>query len=327
MKRLLDVWRKASGKPPEWSTVATEDDIRSCFRLLLGRPMNAEEMKGHLGLAGRDLAFVVQSYLTSREFSDRNLLEPVASAVTRYEDPRGFTFFADPDDPIGGSIAANTYEPHVVAAMEAYVRPGMTVLDVGANIGYFTLLGAKLVGSQGRVIAVELMSSNARLIEASRIANGFKNITVVQAAATDSLGPVVVSRSYSNGEISRSQNLSSLLCSEMAVGIPVDLITPGPVHFVKMDVEGAEGAALRGMANLIAQSRPVIVTEFSPNRMPSVSGSSGPEFIQALLDHGYTIAEISPGGHHTIGANVDDVMSAYESARADHIDLLAVPML
>ena len=326
MNRWLNALRKARGASQPWSPLATEDDIRSCFRLLLGRQMNAEEVQGHLGLAGRDLSFVVQSYLTSREFADRHMLD-TASSAERYEDRRGFTFFADPNDPIGGAIASDQYEPHVVSAMETYVKPGMTVLDIGANVGYFALLGSKLVGPEGRVIAVELMSSNARMIEASRLANGFDHLTVVQAAATDALGPVVVNRSYSNGEISRTDDASSVLGAEMAVGIPVDMLVSGPVHFIKMDVEGAEGAALRGMIGTIANSHPVIVTEFSPTRMPSVSGSSGIEFLDDLIGHGYTLSLISAGlGPQDLGRNALAVMEAYAASGGDHIDLLALPI-
>ena len=82
------------------------------------------------------------------------------------------------DASVGKPILHNrTYEPHVTAFMRRQLKPGMNVIDVGANIGYFTVLASKLVGDTGSVLAFEPNSENARLILLDVELNNLKNVS------------------------------------------------------------------------------------------------------------------------------------------------------
>ncbi|MBV9812943.1 MAG: FkbM family methyltransferase, partial [Acetobacteraceae bacterium] len=178
LKPVAQPWQRG------YEPAANESDIVSCFRLLLGRAPNREEWRGHVSRVGEPLAGVVASYLNSLEFTRRGLLAQDALRRVETSQLEGFAIFTYADDAaIGRHVSADNYERDVTAVIRRLLRPGMGVIDVGANIGYFTMLAASLVGSTGYVIAIEPNPDNAKLLEASRRANGFSHVTVCQTAA------------------------------------------------------------------------------------------------------------------------------------------------
>src|SRR5947209_7574027 len=169
----------------EYENTATLQDIFYCFRLLLGRSPNPEEWPGHSSRVGEDLDNVVSSYITSREFASRGLMgKTYQDSIELIRLPK-FSLFASREDLAVGRyvVSDHSYEPGISALLERYVQPGMAVVDIGANIGYLTMLLASLVDQSGLVIAVEPNPENVRLLEASRRANGFAHIAVLEVAA------------------------------------------------------------------------------------------------------------------------------------------------
>src|SRR5208282_3442234 len=119
-----------------------------CFRLVLGRnPSNKDEWKEHVAArVGQPLRAVVSAFLCSPEFAKRNLLSgPIANLTLATIE--GFYLWASEDDlDVGKGICAGSYEPGVTSAIRHLLKPGMSFVDVGANIGYYTMLGASIVG-------------------------------------------------------------------------------------------------------------------------------------------------------------------------------------
>lgn len=314
------------------SPITTEHDIRMCFRLLLGRNPNPEEWAGHSAQAGQDLAQVVAGYTNSLEFARRTPARPDAAPAIAQRD--GYRLYASPADiQIGRHVLDGVYEPEIEALFRAIVRPGMAIIDIGANIGVFTMLSAHLAGPTGAVLAIEPNPDNARMIEASRRLNGFDHVTVAQAGAGRALGLLVLNTTHSNGTTSDpGDDLAQLLQSRTVACLPVDTLVstmwPGrPVALIKVDVEGAEYNALLGAQATIARDHPTIITEFSPTFMPGISGVSGPEYLQWLHAQGYEIAIIDPDGPPIpAGQDPNRVMQAFEARNKDHIDLLATPL-
>ena len=308
---------------------ATPEDIFYCFRLLLGRPPNREEWDGHAGQAGSDLDAVVRNYLNSLEFSRRaerlwthRLNDRVSLAKLK-----GFSIYVqDEDAAVGQHVKRDKYEPNVTAVFRERVRPGMNVLDVGANIGYFTMLSASLVGSSGSVTAIEPNPESAKLLEASRRANSFDNVSVLQVAAGRELGLLVLHGSYSNAMTSAiPDDAAAVITSTTVPSVKIDDLIPKDkkIDFVKIDVEGAEYNALLGASEMIKRCRPTIVSEFSPQTMPGISGVDGRQYLRFLLDFGYTISVIQPDGTlKDCGTDAEAVMTAYAEAGVDHIDIL-----
>src|ERR1700730_8356038 len=187
--------------PAEHSKIATHEDIFYCFRLLLGRSPNPEEWPGHSSRIGEDLENVVSSYVTSREFAERGLLNKTyRDQVELVRLPR-FSLFASNDDlAVGRHVVGGAYEPKIAEVFYRHVKPGMSVVDIGANIGYFTMLLASLVEPSGLVVAVEPNPENIKLLEASRRVNGCDQVLVIQAAAGRQTGLLALNVSHSNGQ-------------------------------------------------------------------------------------------------------------------------------
>jgi FkbM family methyltransferase len=202
----------------------------------------------------------------------------------------------------------------------------MHVLDIGANIGYYTMLSASLVGSSGSVTAIEPNPNSVRLLEASRRANSFDNVAVLQVAAGRELGLLVMHGSFGNVMTSAAPTEATALINSTTVpSFKVDDLIPRNknIDFLKIDVEGAEYNALLGASELIKRCHPTIVSEFSPTTMPGISGIDGRGYLRFLLDFGYTTAVIEEGGAlRECGTEPDQVMAAFTTRGVDHIDLL-----
>lgn len=307
---------------------ATPEDIFYCFRLLLGRPPNSEEWEGHVAHAGSDLDAVIRSYMNSLEFSRRAdaFMSHRPNDRISLVSAKGFSIYVQEDDAaVGQHVKRDAYEPHVTAVFRERVRPGMHVLDIGANIGYYTMLSASLVGSSGSVTAIEPNPDSAKLLEASRRANSFDNVIVLQVAAGRELGLLVLHGSYGNVMTSAPEGAAALLNSTTVPSFRVDdlIARTKTIGFVKIDVEGAEYNALLGASELIKRCHPTIVSEFSPSTMPGISGIDGRGYLRFLLDFGYTIAVIEEGGAlRECGTEPERVMEAFARRGSDHIDIL-----
>lgn len=137
------------------------------------------------------------------------------------------------------------------------VRRGQVVYDIGANVGSYTLLSARLVGPTGLVVAVEPLPENVRYLERHLELNRLDNVSIIPAAATDRVGTLrfrgtadrVTSHIAADGEV-------------IVDGTTVDTIAsaPGarPPDCIKIDVEGAEADVLRGAVHTLATQRPTI---------------------------------------------------------------------
>ena len=305
-----------------------------CFRLLLGREPNSEEWSGHAAQAERPLPPVVAGYLNSLEFSRRGLLRPDPAMQPKVARMNGYGMYAMPDDiQVGRHVLEGHYEAEVEAVFRDVLRPGMAVLDIGANIGVFSMLSAHLVGAAGAVLAIEPNPANARLIEASRRLNGFDHVTVLQMGAGRRPGLLALNTTHSNGTTSEPDGaLEQLLQAQTVACMPVDALVSASwagrrVDMIKVDVEGAEYNALLGAAGVIGRDRPVIVTEFSPTFMPGISGIDGPGYLAWLFGQGYAISILRRDGPPVpAGQDGDAVMAAFWERNTDHIDLLALPV-
>jgi FkbM family methyltransferase len=163
-----------------------------------------------------------------------------------------------------------TYEPELQAAIKKLVQPGMVVFDVGANIGYVSLLFARQVGKSGKVFAFEALSSNLeRLRENIRLSGFSSAVEVVAAAVVEGeravrflVGP---SGGMGKAEGSAGRQEFSYTETQQATGISLDAFVyrmgkPVP-QVVKMDIEGGETLALPGMRRLLAEAQPLVFLE------------------------------------------------------------------
>jgi predicted methyltransferase len=142
--------------------------------------------------------------LRSPEFARRAFLDEVEPAEVELTQLNGFSIYTSAQDlAVGQHVRTGTYEPAVTALFRRILKPGMTVIDVGANIGFYSLLAASIVGTDGYVLAVEPNVQNVRLLEASRRVNSFGQLIVAYAAAGRNTGVLALNTSYSNGTTRR----------------------------------------------------------------------------------------------------------------------------
>jgi FkbM family methyltransferase len=309
---------------------ATEADILACFRLILGRMPNAEEWRGHSMRVGEPLAQVVSSYVTSLEFQRRGFLSRDAEDDIVAATVQGFLIYSSLNDgAVGKHVRNDNYERDVTGLFRSRLQPGMTVVDIGANIGYFTMLAANLVGPQGHVLAVEPNPRNVRLLEMSRRANHFDHVTIAQIAAGRETGLLILNTSFSNGTTSAPPDeLGQFLSAETVpcLGLESLLGAGAAVDLIKVDVEGAEFNALLGAETTIRRCRPFIISEFSPGMLPGISHISGEDYLRWLIALGYDLGVVEPDGSLTeTGEDIGAVMRSYQSRMTDHIDIAARP--
>lgn len=306
----------------------TRADIEYAFRLILGRQMNEEE-SGHYGYAGKPLEDIVRMYLNSLEFQNRRLLDPPGAKNLEKVFLNDAWIYADRADPdVGSNVAGGSYEPNVTRIVKELVKPGMRALDIGANIGYFTMLLAKLVGMTGRVLAIEPNIENGRLLTASRDANQFSQVEILLTAVGDRTDVLSLSGSGSNGTTATLQAGQSLEIKRLIPCVRLDGILKSwdRIDFIKIDIEGAEVKAFNGMIDILRQFRPIIVSEFSPSLIGWISSVTPETYLQMLIGLGYRINVITEDGELVDrGQDVEAIMNDVETAEGDHIDIVALP--
>jgi FkbM family methyltransferase len=176
------------------------------------------------------------------------------------------------------------------------VRPGMTVVDIGANVGYYTLLAARLAGPGGHVYAFEPSPENFRLLRRNVEANGYCNVTLVPKAVSSTRGTasLTLDRSSSGGHsLSRFRGGADSVEVET---VSLDEFFPGTqppaIDVIKMDAEGAETGILAGMKQILARNPAVtVLTEFFPRAICGF-GSSPEDYVRQLAALGFRIHPI-----------------------------------
>lgn len=148
------------------------------------------------------------------------------------------------------------YERELQRLLATTLRPGEVFFDVGANVGYFSLLGSARVGSAGRVVAIEPLPRNLELLRAHLAMNAIGNVTVVAAAAGDRPGTASFDAqgSPSMGRLAESGEPVPIVTLD---GLVASGSVPAP-HVIKMDIEGAESRAVEGARWLLLEHKPAL---------------------------------------------------------------------
>jgi FkbM family methyltransferase len=174
------------------------------------------------------------------------------------------------DNEIGRWLrVARTWAPGEGRFMRSILRPGMNVIDIGANIGYFTALAARAVGSEGRVLAVEADPETFTLLRINVEMNRFENVELLPVAAHRHAGLVIGARDPTNygGHTAYHPSEAWQTTPIQAVRLDDVLAPEVPVDFIKVDIEGMDHAALEGLEQTIRRWRPTVLVEFNPEKI------------------------------------------------------------
>ena len=211
---------------------------------------------------------------------------------------RGHRMWFGPGSECYLDMTRGIWEPGVTQLFESLLQPGMVVVDVGAHIGYFTLLAARRVGPTGKVYAFEPVPYNYNLLVKNIALNGYENIVPVQKAVSNKVGaatfylhPNQVGHSFYPETLGRSKTAITVETTTLdqflaEQGWP-------PVQMVKMDIEGAEPAALEGMAEVLKRCGDLrLIFEYIP-RILLRAGQEPRQFLERVNGLGFTIQNVT----------------------------------
>lgn len=172
------------------------------------------------------------------------------------------------------------WEPDAILIWKKFLQPGMTVLDVGANIGAHTLALSRLVGENGKVLAFEPQRFIFYMLAGVAAINSLTNVWCYQKAVSNKEGSIFVTdldmeQNYNFGGFSLSEPLYGQprsLGGEHVSVITIDSLDLKECHFIKVDVEGMEENVLRGAQKTISKYCPIIYVENNrPNKSESLT--------------------------------------------------------
>ena len=190
----------------------------------------------------------------------------------------------------GRNVQLGVGEPQVQQALVDHLRPGMTFFDLGANIGYFSLIAARLVGPTGHVIAFEADPEIAARLRENLSRNNFSYARVEQKAVwsedtTVSFARVDPNTSPDRGLGHVSADSSGDTITVEAVSLDRYVTAQNSPDFLKCDVEGAEVEVLRGAERLLAERRTILLVEMhSPQNHRAL--------VQKFVELGYTVRDL-----------------------------------
>ncbi len=206
----------------------------------------------------------------------------------------GSTFYVQPEDDVitRELLTSGYWELDETLEARAILRPGDTFIDVGADFGWYTVIGAKAVGPTGRVIAFEPVPRNLEFLRRNVAANGCANAKLEPIALSNKSGKITMHLNRTN-----LGNHSMLEAQDRPDSIDVQAMTldeylkdySGKIALIKIDTEGAEGYILEGMRETLRKHpETVIFMEFTP-RWLQQSGYDPEAMLRKMSDQGYEI--------------------------------------
>jgi FkbM family methyltransferase len=222
------------------------------------------------------------------------------------------TLYLEEADPVitPGLVAIGEWEPGETALLGSHIQPGMTVLDIGAHVGYYTCLAGSLVGSRGLVVAFEPNPRNFELLLANVWRNGLTNVVCYPWAVSDRSAFIPLYLATDNsGDHRVFPTEDRETVGVRAVSLDQLEVLRPPVDVVKIDVQGAEEAVFRGARRLFEASPNALITaEFSPSDL-SAFGSDARALLAQYRDAGYTIRVQHPEERGVLDLDEDEILA------------------
>ncbi|WP_037922203.1 FkbM family methyltransferase [Streptomyces violaceorubidus] len=192
------------------------------------------------------------------------------------------------------------WEPHLTGWLRRRLRPGDGFVDVGANIGVFSVLAARLVGDGGRVVAIEASPDlHQRLVRNTRL-NALGNVRALNAAVSDR--PRTLTFALASARNTGANSIvpydgpveSSFRTEARPLPELLDAAEIATARVIKIDVEGAEGSVVRGLAPVLGALRSdvEITVEVSPERMARL-GDRADDLLAVMREAGFHVYRLA----------------------------------
>ena len=204
-----------------------------------------------------------------------------------------------------GAYLSGRNELPVQETLAAHLKRGDVFYDIGANVGFFSIIASRLVGADGSVYAFEPVAVNVACIQRNVRANQLSNVTVIQKAIAATSGMVdihltghpggaTLTSAGHPGDTYATTRVESAFIDEL-----LDYNQIAPPDMVKIDVEGAEIDVLRGMARALAKFHPVVVFEID-DMDPERLAHKREACTDILRGFGYSIQLLDNSYDHTV---------------------------
>lgn len=308
-------------------------DLCYVFCVSRVRPISRQSI---LSLVIRSAAFRAFSWVFSRLFGTRVARAiwhvPGSRAVYRllitrlrpeHATVRGHALHLDALDSLLLSVNG-TYEDDELNIFRGCIRPGDTIIDVGAHIGLYTLEAARATGPTGQVFAFEPSSTNYGLLVENIEANGYSNVCAIEAAVSDHEGDMLLALSIDNTgdhQITMSSTGETPTESIRAVTLDGFLGKDRAVDVIKIDVQGAEPVALTGaLATIRANDDLILFTELSPRHLAKWGGTR--QYLTTLTAAGFDLRQLA--GNKVVSRTSAELDRSHVGADTEHTDLVCV---
>lgn len=226
----------------------------------------------------------------------------ILGAIVRHMVPEkiesvGGTMYLDNTDmAVSGALALGKFELFETEVFSKAIGPGMNIVDIGAHIGYYTLIAAKRSGPTGKVFAFEPEPRNFSLLSKNVSANKNDTVTVINTALSDSSGTRdLFLEKYNKGHHSFATNdhaTETIKVKTLTLDEALKQFGSPKIDVLKIDIEGAEPIVLRGMKETIARSPNIIIfTEVYPRSMAKL-GESALTYLVDLSSLGFSLSHM-----------------------------------
>ena len=226
----------------------------------------------------------------------------------------GRKMFTQNNDGLALSIF-KIYEPNQTEIVKKYVRKGDIVIDIGAHVGYYTLLMAQLVGKNGKVYSFEPDPVNFQLLKKSVEINGFENVVLIQKAVSNITDKVKLFLGDDDSAINRIYDAK---LGDAKESIDVDSVTIDEyfkendelINFIKLDSEGSEVKIINGMKQFLSRNKKlVMMTEFFPFLIKK-SGDEPNHYLKSLEKSGFSLYNILDKNEKTNKINSENFLES-----------------
>lgn len=221
------------------------------------------------------------------------------------------------------SLSTSIHEKTSVDIVKKEVKQGDIVIDVGANIGYYTLLFAKLVGPTGHVYSFEASPKNCKILQKNIEANNYKNVTLIQKAVSnkDEQISFYTSPKHTSENFLFKPNIAHEEIKIQAVTLDNYFENQNKIDFMKIDIAGAESLALERMDSILKRNNNMkIIQEWWPNAIRK-HGKEPDKHLNYLIKLGYKIYEIDDIKDEVNQTTVSELMMKYPNSKMEDINL------
>jgi FkbM family methyltransferase len=231
-------------------------------------------------------------------------------------------YFLDKNDSLGLSIT-KIHEESETKLIKKEIHEGDYVIDVGAHIGYFTLIFSKIVGEKGKVFSFEAEPSNFEILKKNLKENNIKNVICENAIISDKIGKLKLFTSDSStGNRLFSDNKNKFIEIESNTLDNYFEKEMKKIHFVKLDIQGSEPLAIRGMEKILKKNNSLkIMLEWWPNGIKKI-GEDPESHLKSLEELGYQILEIDDKNEKITPTNIEELIKKYPNKEIEDINLI-----